>query len=396
MKSNVLDYLKLYVDNSRVGQVSLPPYSILPTYVPTSGFPFGVLGGLGTSGTLYPPGLKPEQISELEVGAELGLFHDRLDIKGDYYNTKSRNQTLTITTSPATGYNNSVINAGEVQNQGEEFTVNAIVIPKGADNVGWNVGGNVSYNSNKVVSLVGNQKQVFLGGVSYAIVGKSYPQILTTDYVRDPQGQQIVSPTTGEGTLSPTLVDEGGASPKVNLGVNTALSYKFVTLSIVAEYRGGAIIYNGIGPEMTFSGSDYYSSQAGRSIFIVPNSVLQTGPNTFVKNTTVPTFTGGYNYWVEPGGPQTVQSNYVSSADFWKIREISLDFNLNQFVKNNKVIKGLTLGVDARNVLTFLPKSEMWGDPELSDAGTTNAVGENGTGQLPSSRYFGAKLQVTF
>jgi len=38
----------------------------------------------------------------------------------------------------------------------------------------------------------------------------------------------------------------------------------------------------------------------------------------------------------------------------------------------------------------------MWGDPELSDAGTTNAIGENGTGQLPSSRYFGGKLTVTF
>jgi TonB-linked SusC/RagA family outer membrane protein len=396
LKSHTLDYIKLYVDNSRVGQVSLPPYSILPTYVPTSGFPFGTLGGLGTSGTFYPPGLKPEQTSEIEFGAELGLFNDRLDIKGDYYNSKDRNQTLSITTSPATGYNNSVINAGEIQNKGEEFTVNAIVIPKGADNVGWTIGGNVSYNANKVVSLVGDQQQVFLGGVSYAVKGKSFPQILTTDYVRDPQGQQIVSATTGEGTLSPTPVDEGGAAPKVNLGLNTGLTYKFVTLNIVAEYRGGAIIYNGIGPEMTFSGSDYYSSQAGRSIFIVPNSVIQTGPNTFVKNTTVPTFTGGYNYWVEPGGPQTVQSNYVSSADFWKIREISLDFNLNQFVKKGRVIKGLTVGVDARNVFTFLPKSEMWGDPELSDAGITNAVGENGTGQLPSSRYFGAKLQVTF
>ena len=396
LKSNTFDYLKLYIDNSRVGQVSLPPYSIQSTYVPTSGFPYGGLGGLQSSGTYYPPGLKPEQIAEVEVGAELGFFNDRLYVKGDYYDTKSRNQTLPISTSPATGYNTSVINAGEVQNKGEEFTVNAIVIPKGADNVGWTLGGNVAYNSNKVISLVGTQTQVYLGGVSYAIVGKSYPQILTNDYVRDPQGQEIVSPTTGEGSISPTPVDEGGATPKVNLGINTALTYKFVSLSIVAEYRGGAVIYNEIGPQMTFSGSDYYSSQAGRSIFIVPNSVLQTGPTTFVKNTTVPTFTGGYNYWVEPGGPQNVQSNYVSSADFWKIREISLDFNLNKFVKDNKVIKGLTVGLDARNVLTFLPKSEMWGDPEQSDAGTTNAVGETGTNQLPSSRYYGAKLQVTF
>jgi TonB-linked SusC/RagA family outer membrane protein len=397
MKNNVLDYVKIYADNSRVGQVSLPPYSINATYVTTSGFPFGGLSGFGTSGTLYPPGLKPEQTSEVEVGAELGFFNDRLDVKGDYYESKDRNQTLSITTSPATGYNNSVINAGEVDNKGEEFTLNAIIFPKSTDGIGWNVGGNISYTANKVVSLTGTQKQLYVGGNSYAIVGKSYPQVLVTDFERDPQGQEIVDPVLGTGTLDPNLRDAGNASPDINLGLNTALSYKFVTLTVVAEYRGGAIIYNAIGPYMTFTGSDYFSSQAGRSIFILPNSVLQTGPNTFVKNTTVPVFTGGLNYWVESGGGgSAAQYPYVSSADFWKIREIALDFNLNQFINKTHAIKGLTVGLDARNVFTFLPKSEMWGDPEESDAGTGNAIGESSYGQLPSSRYFGAKIQVTF
>lgn len=411
MKNSVLDYMKLYVDDSRVGQVSLPPYSINPTFEITSGFPFSGLSGLGTSGTLYPPGLKPEQITEIEGGIDLGLFNDRINVKGDFYNTKSRNQTLSIATSPATGYNNSVINAGEVQNQGVEFSANAIIFQKGANSIGWTVGGNVSYNTNKVISLVDNQKQLTLGAAGsqadiVAVVGKSYPQIFTTDFVRDPQGHEVVDPVLGTGTVSPTLVDEGGATPKVNLGLNTGLSYKFVTLNIVAEYRGGAVIYNGIGPEMTFAGSDYFSSQAGRSIFIVPNSVIETSPGVYVKNTTVPTFNGGLNYWVEPGSPSTVGSTYVTSADFWKIREVSIDFKLDQFINRTGVIKGLTLGLDARNLFTFLPKSEMWGDPELSDASSTVASG-NATGssnsaanstnyQLPSTRYFGAKLQVTF
>jgi TonB-linked SusC/RagA family outer membrane protein len=397
IKSNVLDYLKVYANNSKVGQVSLPPYSINATYVPESGFPFGGLGGYKTSGTFYPPSLKPESITTVEFGAEFGLFNDRVDIKGDYYDTKSRNQTLSITTSPATGYNNSVINAGEIQDKGEEFSVNAIIFPKTANGIGWTLGGNLSYNANKVISLVDGQGQLDLGGSSYAIVGKSFPQILTTDFIRDPQGREVVDPVLGVGTVDPNLKDFGGATPKINLGLNTALSYKFVTLTVVAEYRGGAVVYNNIGAEMEFAGSDYFSSQAGRSIFIIPNSSIQTGPNTYVKNTTVPVFNGGLNYWVESaGGPNAVGSTYISSADFWKIREVSLDFNLNQFINKTHAIKGLSIGFDARNLLTFLPKSEMWGDPELSDAGTSNAVGVTTTGQLPSSRYFGAKLNVTF
>jgi TonB-linked SusC/RagA family outer membrane protein len=412
LRNNILDYAKFYADDSRVGQVSLPPYSINPTFTTTSGFPFGGLSGFGTSGVLYPPGLKPEQISEFEIGTELGLFNGRLDFKADYYNQVSRNQTLSISTSPATGYNNSVINAGEVQSQGYEFTLNAIIFPKGPNSVGWTLGGNFSLLNNKVISLIGNQQQLTLqtegGGMAAitAVVGKSYPQLFTTDFVRDPKGQEVVNPNTGQGTVSPSLVDQGGANPNHILGLNTSVSYKFMTLNIVAEYRGGNVIYNGLGPEMTFAGSDAFSSQAGREIFIIPNSVIQTGPNTYEKNTTVPTFTGGYNYWVQPGSPSTVGSTYVTSAAFWKIREVSLDFNLNQFINKTKFIKGLTFGLDARNLFTFLPKSEMWGDPELSDSGV-GLSGGNGVGgsnssassanyQLPSTRYFGAKLQVTF
>lgn len=410
LKNNVLDYLKLYVDDSRVGQVSLPPYSINPTFVTTSGFPFGGLSGFGTSGTLYPPGLKPEQISELEFGAEVGLFNSRLDLKADYYNQQSRNQTLSITTSPATGYNNSVINAGEVQSQGYEFTLNAIIFPKTSNSVGWTVGGNFALLSNKVISLVGAQQQLTLqveGNAQaniIAVVGKSFPQLFTTDFIRDPKGREVVDPVSGAGTLSPTLVDQGGTNPNHILGLTTTLSYKFMTLNIVAEYRGGNVIYNGIGAEMTFAGSDAFSSQAGRQLFIIPNSVIQTGPNTYQPNTTVPTFTGGYNYWVQPGSPSTVGSTYVTSAAFWKIREVSLDFNLTQFINKTKFVKGLTFGLDARNLFTFLPKSEMWGDPELSDStgiSSGNGVGASngstiGPAQLPSTRFFGAKLQVTF
>ncbi len=359
-----------------------------------------------------PPGLKPEQISEFEVGTEIGLFNSRLDFKADYYNQVSRNQTLSISTSPATGFNNSVINAGEVQSQGYEFTLNAIIFPKGLNSVGWTVGGNFSLLSNKVISLIGNQQQLTLqiepSGLAniVAVVGKSFPQLLATDFVRDPQGHEVVDPVSGIGTVNPTLVDEGGTNPNHILGLNTSVSYKFMTLNIVAEYRGGNVIFNGLGPNMTFAGSDYFSSQAGRQIFIIPNSVIQTGPNTYEKNTTVPTYQGGYNYWVSPGSPSTVGSPYVTSAAFWKIREVSLDFNLNQFIKKTKFVKGLTFGLDARNLLTFLPKSEMWGDPELSDSSTGvssgNGVGASNdartspTPELPSSRFFGAKLQVTF
>ncbi len=401
---NVLNYWKLYADLSRVGQVSIAPYSLEPTYSPTSGFPYGSNTGLTLNTTEFSPGLKPEIVSEQEFGTEIGLFNDRVHLTADYYYQKSHNQTIPITLSPSTGYTSEVINAGEIDSYGEEFSADAIVFPKGPNTVGWTVGGNFSVNNSKVVALlpgvtkldIGNQYSVNgvnVGG-EYAVVGQAFPQLYVTDYQRSPQGQVIVNPNNGVPADNPTPVDQGRTTPKYTLGVTTAISYNIVSLTILADYRGGDVIYNGIGSFMDFAGSSAVSASAGRSIFIYPNSVIQTGANTYQTNTT-PVYKGGWEYWSTY--PVNVGTPYVSSAAFWRIREVSLTFNLTKFIKHTGFIKGLTFALTGRNLFLFLPKTEQWGDPELSNAGTaSNAIGGNDTGSLPSPRIYGADLNVTF
>jgi len=410
LKNNeVLDYWKLYADLSRVGQISAPPYSS-NSYNVTTGFPYSSLGALTVNSTYYPPDLKPEIISETEFGTELGLFKDRLHLTADYYYQKSRNQTLDVNISPSTGYTNTLINAGEVDSYGGEFSAQAIIIPKGPNNVGWTVGGNFAINDSKVVSLLPGVDKLQIsqedningqnvGGV-FAVVGQSYPQLYTTDYARDPQGHVIVNPGNGIPESNPNLVDQGRTTPKYNLGLNTSVNYKFITLNIVADYRAGNVVYNEIGSAMDFSGSSASSAAAGRQIFVYPGSVVNTGTAAapvYAPNTT-PVFKGGWEYWSTY--PVNVGSPYVTSAAFWEIREVSLAFNLNQFVKNSKYIKGLTFALTGRNLFLFLPKSEQWGDPELSDVASggngINAIGAITTNQLPSPRIYGADLQVTF
>jgi len=404
--NSVLDYWKLYADISQVGQVSIPPYEIQqPQYNVTNGFPYGSLAGFSLNTTEYSPNLKPEIVNEQEFGTEIGLFKDRIHLNFDYYYQKDKNQTLDISLSPSTGYTSEVINAGEIDSYGEEMSLQAIVFPKGPNSVGWTVGGNFSVNESKVVSLLPGVDKLQIGtqfdtnggaiGGSYAVVGQAFPQLYVTDYNRDPKGQVIVNGTDGLPSTNPSPVDEGRTTPKYNLGVNTTLSYKIVTLNIVADYRGGDVIYNSIGSFMDFAGSSAQSASAGRSIFIYPNSAIQTGTNTYATNTTIPVAKGGWEYWSTY--PVNVGSPYVSSAAFWRIREVSLAFNLTQYIKHTGFIKGLTFALTGRNLFLFLPKSEQWGDPELSNAGTgSNALGGNDTNNMPSSRIYGADLNVTF
>ena len=87
--------------------------------------------------------------------------------------------------------------------------------------------------------------------------------------------------------------------------------------------------------------------------------------------------------------------NVRVSADFWKIREASLSWNLPVkwfgFMKN--AVKGVSLTVSGRNLFMFLPKTNEWTDPEFSN-NTGNAGGVTGFEALPATRIFGASINV--
>ena len=58
-------------------------------------------------------------------------------------------------------------------------------------------------------------------------------------------------------------------------------------------------------------------------------------------------------------------------------------------------VKGFRVGFVGRNLLMFLPESNMYGDPE-SNSGTGNAVGFSPGSSIPPTRSLGFNLTVTF
>ncbi|MGZ4007404.1 MAG: SusC/RagA family TonB-linked outer membrane protein, partial [Mucilaginibacter sp.] len=401
LKDNkVLSYWKLYASMSRVGNIDIQPYQIYNIYGLTPGFPFGSLGGLNAGSQNYSPTLKPELTTEQEFGTELQFFNGRLDVNLTYYNQHVKNQTVAIGTSITTGYSSSLLNIGETQSQGKEIQVTGDILTQAQNKVGVRLGANLSINDSKVISLLPGVNSLQLpgaNGMEYAVVGQPFPMLRGTDFVRDPAGHVVVSATTGYPSRnSSALATFGRTTPKYNLGLTGQVSYKFVSLSGVAEYRGGAVVMNGIGGTLTFAGSSYQSASAGRQPFVYPNSVIQTSPGVYVANTNVNVQNGNYGFWQSSAYSGT-NSPFVTSADFWKLRELNLTFNLNQFIKQTKFMKGLSFALTGRNLFVWVPKNNQWGDPEFSNVGsTTNTRGVNGDGQLPGTRVFGADLKVTF
>jgi hypothetical protein len=188
----------------------------------------------------------------------------------------------------------------------------------------------------------------------------------------------------------------GNTMPKTILGINPSISWKGLTLNVTADYRGGHQVYHGIGPDMDFTGSSARSGTNGRQRFIVPNSVYDDGSGKYVVNTDILVANGGYGFYEATNTNRGIQSNYLTSAAAWKVREISLMYDLPMSVLTaTKVIKSARVGLTARNVFTFLPESNQWTDPEFNSY-TGNALGFNTTANLPPNRLYGFNVVLGF
>jgi len=392
-----LNYLQLRAGVSQVGNINVGAYTIQNINVLAGGFPYGSLGGLQASTTSFSPSLKPELTREIELGFQAAFFNNRLNIDYTWYRQNDKNQTLTIGTSITTGYNQSLINVGETESTGNEVTLTGQILTKAQNHFGFSIGVNFAKNEGKLLSLLPGVNSLQIAGNEFAVVGKPFPWLEGSDFVRDPQGHVVVSATTGYPTTDQTkLAQFGRTTPEYIIGITPNLSYKFVTLSAVFEYRGGDVVYDALGGTMTFAGSSALTAEAGRQVFVYPNSVIQTSPGVYVKNTNVTVANGNYGFWQGSAFPGTV-SPYVTSGAFWKLREVNLSFNLDQFIKQTKFIKGATFALTGRNLFIWVPKTNIWTDPEFSDtSATSNTRGVNDANILPGTRIFGADLKLTF
>ena len=409
IKTSVLSYAKVRGALSQTEQVSIGAYSLANIFDVGGGFPFSV-PGYSVDNSYNNPNIKPETSTDEEVGLDLGLFN-RINISAAFYNTNTKDQTIPIQISSATGYTQAYVNSGVMNNKGVELDVNYTVVQN--QTVIWKVGANYAYNKNTVKSLgfglsdvVIPNTQAYIQGPNVttdAIIGLPYAQVNTTDWNRDPQGRIIVDPITGNPTLNAAPKPFGTTVPPTKIGLTTSVTYKNFTLTAVADARFGAVIYNGIGSTLDFTGVSWYSAQTGRQPFVIPNSVIDEGNGKYVPNTNLTAAgtgsgpligQGAQGFWA--GNWNNTGSSYVNSADFWKLREVSLTYNFpSGILRGLRIVNGLSIGLVGRNLVMIKSKDNPWTDPEFANT-VGNASGNTDLNQLPPTRFYGLNVSVTF
>lgn len=153
-KSDLISRLKLRTSWGVNGNRDIGIYSALAR---TSSSPWydGSSTRMGIyNSTLANNLLKWEKTAALNLGLEVALWNNRVDLNADIYHMNTTDLLMNRLLPRITGFQNITTNLGKLQNRGLELSINTINIDK--QRFQWNTNLNLSLNRNEIVELFGD------------------------------------------------------------------------------------------------------------------------------------------------------------------------------------------------------------------------------------------------
>ncbi|MEO6868196.1 MAG: SusC/RagA family TonB-linked outer membrane protein [Ginsengibacter sp.] len=412
-KNSILSFGKLRASWAQVGK-DANPYAT-NTYVNP---PISIGGFTGVGNQYYAgnPILKPEIQSSWEIGGEFRFLNNRIGLDYTYYHSQTKNQIAQPRLAQSGGFIFSSLNTGSVINKGMEISLTGKPLMK--KDFSWDVMLNFSYNKGRLGAFLpgiayfyptdaqfGTVKAASIpnGGYFLGLTGQSYLREKDSKGVEIPGGRYQVDPTTGFYKLNVSNPVVGNREPDFIGGFNNTLRYKKFTLSFLFDIRKGGDIFNG---------TEYYMIQNGLSKETLLNdrqSVTVTGVNSVTGADFSQTYQADQSYTIGSttySGKNLIQKywanyaansyNFLTSVNWIKLRSLSLTYDLMGVLKNQKVIKGISLTATGTNLATWTNYKGM--DPEVSAAGGTGGSGSTGIDYLgvPTVASFTFGINVTF
>lgn len=344
---------------------------------------------------LKDPKIRPEFVVTKEVGLELGFLKNKINLEVTAFTQSNTDQVVDISLPTSTGFATSKLNAASFVNRGLEFDLKLTPLL----NFGkfrFDFKTNLSLSDSKVNSIYQDLKEVTIGNLNTVAIGKPAYVLKLTDFKRNPDGKVIVDAVSGLPSADPSPKQFGNTLPKYILGLSPTISIGGLSITAVIEARGGNFIYNDIGGDLVFNGIAKQTTNYNRQPFVWPNSVVEVSPGKFQENTNITTKSGNASFWATSFFANNIQSLYYTSANFVKLREVSLSYNFPvELLGQQKTFKAASITFSGRNLLLFVPKSNQYTDPEFGNT-TGNATGVNTTGQTPPTRVMGLTVNLTF
>jgi TonB-dependent starch-binding outer membrane protein SusC len=325
--------------------------------------------------------LKWETTTSSGVGADFGLFDNKLTGSVDYFYRDTENLIFPVpaaATQPGPPSPRFVNLPGNLINKGIEVSANYKIID--SENLTWDFSANASFLSNKMQNFAGFIQAGALHGQG---LSGAYAQVVTNNepiysyYMYewrgyDADGASIYADASGNdaslGLAAKKLVGKQGL-PKMNLGFSTNVTYKNFDAAVSFYGAFGHYLYNNTANAYFFKGAFL----GGRN---VPASVATSAQSQ--------------------GDPNSPSTKYLEKGDFLRMGNLTLGYTFSGESLEKYKIKSARVFVNGQNLLLFTKYSGF--DPEVNTDKSLNGVPSAGIDYLsyPRSKAFALGLNVTF
>ena len=334
------------------------------------------------------PDLRWETKTTFNIGADFGFFANRIMLTAEYYYSKTSDMLYAYEVPvPPFAYNTLLANIGSMSNRGLELGLSVQPISK--KDMELNINMNLSFQSNKLISLSGDYKGMSMtaanvtaigsldgagqnGGdnnVVYQIVG----QPLGVFYL--PHCKGLVKNENGSYFYDIEDLDHNGmvdlsdggdryiagqATPKVTLGSNISFRYKDIYVALQMNGAFGHKIFNGTGLAYT-------------SMACFPDyNVLKDAPKKNIVDQRVS------DYWLEKG-------------DYLNFEHLTLGYNV---PLKSKFVRSLRLSCNISNLGTITGYRGL--TPMINSYVVNSTMGIDDKRNYPLYRTYSLGLSVQF
>ncbi|WP_026993976.1 TonB-dependent receptor [Flectobacillus major] len=395
--SNVISDMKFKASYGLAGNNAFNNYGSIGL-LSSDNYVFGnnLVNGLATT-SIGNDNLTWEKSRQTDIGLELGLLKRRIFLTIDYYSRITTDLLLSVQVPTLTGFSTASRNIGKVENKGMEF---GLVTRNITGEFQWSTDFNVSFNRNKVLALGPTGDAIRsgsgVGETNITVIGKplgnfygfkqlgvfkdqadldSYPHEATAR-----PGDVKFEDVNGDGKINAddrTII--GNNQPDFIYGMTNTFSFKGIDIGIsVQGIQGGQILnlsrrfienLEGSQNQLTTVLNRWRSPQdPGNGV--VPRANQRT-----------------------TGNSNAISSRWVESASYFRIRNITIGYNIPKKLIERVKIQSLRLYGGVQNA--FTSTKYLGYNPEVS--GYENALtGGVDYGSYPLARTYTIGLNIGF
>ena len=317
--------------------------------------------------------IKWETTTQHNIGLDFGILGNEIYGSFDWYNKKTKDILLLMDGIAAMGEGAAQwINAGEVKNNGWEFTVGyRHALPNGFS---WDINGNISKYSNEITKLPetvaakgtygGNGVKSVVGHAMYSQVGYIYDGIFKS---QDEIDNHAVQEGAGLGRIRYKDLNGDGRiteedqdwiydpTPDFTWGLNIYLQYKDWDLTMFWQgVQGVDVDCRGYKSQ-----TDFWANSAINVPYLNKGVRLLDAWTPANPNSNIPALTTS-----DTNNEGRVSSYYIENGSYAKLRTIQIGYNMPKQVVNKLHLDRIRLYASAQNLITIKSSKFTGADPE--------------------------------